>query len=154
MELSGKAAKQYRVDLVVKLHKEGQTQVQIAQTVGLSQGRVSQIVRRYQDGEERVLVKSPPGLTAGLGSAQLSELRELLMAEAKASGFTSDGWTLKRVGQLINHHYGIDYSLEHVRRILHKIGFTRQRPQARDYRQDEEAVKRWTSETLPSLKKS
>lgn len=155
MKAKGKAAKEYRLQLIVKLREQGHNQTQIAKLVGLSQSRVSEVLIRYKkQGPKALKIKSPPGLKAGLASEQLDLLKQILEQEAKASGFATDGWTLARVGLVIQKHFGFKYSLEHVRRILKKIGFTRQRPRAKDYRQDEQAVQQWQSKRLPALKKS
>lgn len=155
MKAKGKAAKEYRLQLVIKLHEQGYTQSKIGDQVGLSQSRVSEIIRQYRkDGASSLVIKSPPGLTPGLDSQDLEKLKELLKLEAKAAGFATDGWTLLRVKQLIEQHWNLSYSLEHVRRILKKINFTRQRPIAKDYHKDELAVEKWKTQTLPALKKS
>lgn len=155
MKAKGRAAKEYRLHLVVKLRKEGHTQGKIAEMSGLSQSRVSGILKLYREGGESALVVgSPPGRVPGLDGGQLEELKGILVDEAGASGFATDGWTLSRVGEVIERRFGKGYSLEHVRRILKKIGFTRQRPVAKDYRRDEARVDQWKSKALPALKKS
>ena len=141
--------------LVVKLRKEGHTQSRIAEMAGLSQTRVSEILQLYNEGGNAALViKSPPGPPPGLDKGQLEELKGILGAEAMASGFPTDGWTLSRVGEVVEGRFGKSYSLEHIRRILKKVGFTRQRPVAKDYRRDDAKVDQWKAETLPALKKS
>lgn len=155
MKAKGKSAKEYRLNLVVQLHKDGHTQVQIASLTGLSQSRVSAILKVYREkGESGLVIKSPPGRQAGLGSEQLDLLKGILNNQALSSGFPTQGWTLARIRLVIKKHFGLTYSLEHVRRLMKKIGFTRQRPHAQDYRQDPQAVKLWQNQTLPSLKKS
>ncbi len=155
MKATGKSTKAYRLHLVVKLREEGHTQHQISDLTGLSQGRVSQILKLYhQKGASALVIHSPPGRPAGLTTDQLDELKIILTAEAKASSFATDGWTLSRISKVIEDKFGLSYSLEHIRRILKNIGFTRQRPKAKDYRQDQEAIDKWKSQTLPKLKKS
>lgn len=155
MKAKGKQAKEYRMHLVVKLRQEGHSQTRIAEIAGLSQSRVSDILKLYQEGGEAALViQSPPGPTPGLDTNQLEELKSILVAEAMAFGFPTDGWTLKRVGEVVKSRFGKSYSLENIRRILQKIGFTRQRPVAKDYRRDEAKVDQWKAQTLPALKKS
>ena len=141
--------------LVVKLRKEGHTQARIAEIAGLSQTRVGEILQLYNNGgESALIIKSPPGREPGLTNGQLERLKVILGDEAKASGFPTDGWTLRRVCEVIADQYGKSYSLEHIRRILKKVGFTRQRPVAKDYRRDDAKVDQWKAETLPALKKS
>ncbi len=155
MKVQGKTAKQYRLELVVKLHQEGHTQVKIAELSQLSQSRVSTILKIYrQKGKSGLQIKSPPGRPAGLKDEDLTKLGQILKAEALAWGFPTDGWTLKRIAKVVEAEFGKPYSLEHIRRLLKKIGFSRQRPQAKDYRQDNQAVESWQTQKLPMLKKS
>lgn len=155
MRLKDKAAKEYRLQVVVRLRSEGHTQSQIARMTALCQSRVSDILKSYdENGESGLVIRSAPGARSKLDAAQLEQFKALLQAEAKASGFPTDGWTLKRAAQLVRDNFGITYSLEHIRRILKKTGFTRQRPQTKDYRRNEQAVQQWKSQTLPALKKS
>lgn len=155
MRLKGKAAKEYRAQLVVRLRSEGYKQRQIAQMAELCQSRVSEILKLHREkGESGLLIRSAPGAKPKLGAAQQEQFKALLRAEAKASGFPTDGWTLRRVAQVVEKNFGVRYSPEHIRRLLKKMGFTRQRPMAKDYRRDEQAVAQWKSQTLPALKKS
>lgn len=155
MKAKGKKAKTYRLQLVVKLREEGHSQSKIAEMCGLSQSRVSGILKRYREqGQSGLVIKSPPGRPSGLNPTQLEVLQAILKAGALAWGFPTDSWTLSRIAQVIKAEFGLGYSLEHVRRLLKKLGFTRQRPRAKDYRQDEQSVTNWKSQTLPGLKKS
>ena len=155
MEVKGKAAKQYRVNLVIQLAQSGHSQKQIISITGLSQSRVSQILIQSRQSESHsVEIQSPPGRKPGLTADQLGQLSTLLKAEALKSGFATDGWTLKRIAQVIERHFGKSYSLEHVRRLLKKMGFTRQRPKAQDFRHNKQAVETWKETDLPALKKS
>jgi len=42
---------------------------------------------------------------------------------------------------------------DHVRRILHQLGFSRQKPDKRALEQNPEAVATWIQTTLPEIKK-
>jgi transposase len=66
-------------------------------------------------------------------------LEKVLEREARASGFETDGWTRKRVAQVIEQRYGVRHHPSHVSRILAKIGFSRQKMQGKHYRKDEQA---------------
>lgn len=155
MKVKGKQAKEYRMQLVIKLRQEGRTQAQIAGVVGLSQSRVSDILRLHREkGDEGLVIKSPPGNAAGLSAEQLEDLKKVLQDEALASGFPTAGWTLVRISEAVQRKFGIRYSLEHIRRLMKKIGFTRQRPKTKDYRQQAEQVEQWQSHIAPALKKS
>ncbi|MGI9055500.1 MAG: winged helix-turn-helix domain-containing protein [Pyrinomonadaceae bacterium] len=97
--------------------------------------------------------ESKAGNKEALGKEELFDLSCVLEAEARASGFETDGWTRKRVAEVIDARYGVKHHPSHVSRILAKIGFTRQKATSKHYRKDEQAVKQWYEETLSALKK-
>jgi transposase len=156
MKLRTKEAQEYRRRRILDLHKEGYEQREIAQLVDCSQCWVSKVLQCVElEGEEGLKAKGyAPGKSAALSAAQLEQLRSLLQAEAKAAGFASDGWTRQRVAQLISERFSVRHDLSHISRILKKLVFTLQKPQRRDYRQNQAAVTKWRYETLPQLKKS
>jgi len=156
MKLHGQEAQEFRLQQIVALHDEGYSQPAIAELLHCSQAWVSKVLQRARrEGREKLKAKGPaPGKAAALSAPQLAHLRRLLEAEAQASGFATDGWTRQRVAQLIKERFGVTHHLSHISRILSKLGFTRQKPQRRDYRQDAQAVARWKETTLPGLKKS
>jgi transposase len=156
MRLGSKEAQEYRRQQILTLHKEGYGQADIARLLKCSQCWVSRILKRVkEEGEQSLKAKgSAPGKTPALSSAQLQELRKFLEGEAAAAGFETDGWTRHRVAHLINERFSVSHDLSHISRILQKLGFSLQKPQRRDYRQDAAAVSKWRDETLPQLKKS
>jgi len=156
MKLRTKEAQEYRRRRILELDKEGYGQPEIAELVECSQCWVSKVLKRVElEGEASLKAKGyAPGKAAALSAAQLEQLRSLLQAEAKAAGFASDGWTRQRVAHLICEHFSVRHDLSHISRILKKLAFTLQKPQRRDYRQDQGAVTKWRNETLPQLKKS
>jgi transposase len=90
-----------------------------------------------------------PRLTEG----QLERLPELLAKGSEAYGFRGDVWTRARVGVVIQQEFGVAYSARHVGRLLHKIGWSLQKPVERASQRDEAAIAKWSAETWPKLKK-
>jgi transposase len=84
---------------------------------------------------------------------QAAELIEMVVAGARASGFSTDLWTLPRVAKAIAQRFGIGYESSHVSRILRSLGFSPQKPERRAREQDEEAVTRWPAKEWPRIKK-
>src|ERR687892_458661 len=58
-----------------------------------------------------------------------------------------------RVAQVIRRHFGVQYHLSQVGRILKQYGWSRQKPSRRAQQRDEEAIRRWKEERWPALKK-
>lgn len=155
MRLQTKEAQEFRLQQICALREEGFEQTEIAHLSGCTQSWVSQVLKRATSiGVENLKAKvSAAGNKPALEAEQLADLSLVLESEACASGFATDGWTRKRVAEVVFERYGVRHHPAHISRILAKIGFTRQKPRSKDYRQDEQAVKTWREETLPALKK-
>lgn len=155
MRLETPEAQEFRLQQIYKLDQKGYSQTAIAQLTDCTQAWVSLILKRVQEqGVESLKAKeSKAGNEPALGEEELSDLTQVLEAEARASGFETDGWTRKRVAQVILERYDVKHHPSHISRILAKIGFTRQKIQGQHYRKDNEALAEWREETLPKLKK-
>jgi transposase len=76
-----------------------------------------------------------------------------LKAGALAQGYSSDLWTLGRVGKLIEMLTGQRYCESGVWRLLKRLGFSSQRPAKRAMQRDETAVRQWKSKPLAGAQK-
>lgn len=136
------------------LYSKGWKQTDIAEALGVSNGAVSQwISAARQQGVEALHGKKHPGPAPRLSAEQDEQLVALLKQPATAHGFTAAVWTTPRVRQLIKRTFGIGYHKDHVGRILHRLGFSVQKPQLRARQRDEAAVDEWVAERWPALKK-
>jgi len=139
-----------------ELHEAGWTQKRIAEALGATQGAVSQWLRRVEraGGVEGLYRRPPKGARSRLTPEQLDQLPDLLEQGAPAFGFAGDIWTCKRVGVVIERMFGVRYHLSQVARILHRIGWSVQKPARVALQRDEEAVREWKEREWPALKKS
>lgn len=92
----------------------------------------------------------PPRLTPTLRE----RLRRRLLAGARACGFETDLWTCPRVARLIQREYGIRHHPDHVCRLLHRLGFSPQRPARRARERDERQIRTWVAQTWEATKKN
>ena len=76
-----------------------------------------------------------------------------LKAGSLAQGYSSDLWTLGRVGKLIETLTGQRYCESGVWRLLKRLGFSSQRPAKRAMQRDEAAVRQWKTKRWLALKK-
>jgi transposase len=99
-----------------------------------------------------------PGKSSGappkLSDEQLQELGQLVEDGPVAAGFDSGIWTARLVGELIRRRFGVEYNWKYVPELLHKLGFSVQRPRKRLSRADLQAQEFWLRKTFPALKKS
>jgi transposase len=80
-------------------------------------------------------------------------LKAILLRGARAAGFRTDLWTLRRVAQVIEHHFGVKYHPGHVWYLLRAMGWSPQKPERRARERDEAAIARWREEAWPQLEK-
>jgi transposase len=93
------------------------------------------------------------GRPAELTSAQQKQLEDILDSGPVAYGLDTGIWTSPMIAWVIEEEFGIQYHPGHVRKLLHRSGFSVQRPRrvlarANTFQQD-----RWQRYTYPSLKK-
>jgi transposase len=155
MRLETPEAQEFRLHQIYQLDQKGYSQTEIAELTDCTQAWVSIVLKRVEEeGIESLQAKeSKAGNKPALDEDDLTDLEKVLEREARASGFETDGWTRKRVAQVIEQRYGVRHHPSHVSRILAKIGFSRQKMQGKHYRKDEQASRKWREETLPELKK-
>lgn len=155
MQLSGKSAKSFRWRSIVRLRSQGLSQRAIGEALSIDQSSVSRILQRYKRlGERAFEVGSAPGAERRMSDQDLELLKRLIDQGARAHGYEDDSWSCKRIRDLILAHFKVSYHERHVSRILKLIGYTRQKPQLKDRRQDAQKVSHWKQEKLPEIKKS
>lgn len=106
-----------------------------------------------EGGPEALKAKPQRGRPAELKAEQRAELEQLLLEGPLAAGFSTDLWTLSRVAQLIERHFGVKHHPGHVWRILRDMNWRPQKPERRARERDEAAIAGWRKEEGPRLKK-
>jgi len=138
----------------IELHVAGRSQKQIVEALGVSQSTVSRWLKSWREQGQASLAWPKMGGSKGrMTPEQDAELAMLLSQGAVAHGFEGEFWTHRRVAALIERHFGVSYKDRNIAKVLKRIGYSRQRPQARDYRQDAAKVAQWREERLPDIKK-
>ncbi len=140
----------------LELKQAGWSQRAIAQALGVTQGALSQWMRRARQGQgaPALLGRKPKGATPRLTQEQKTRLLQRLLEGAEAFGFRGDVWTQARIAQVIEREFGISYHPSSISRLLKRCGWSRQKPNRRARQRDEEAIRRWSEERWPQLKKS
>lgn len=133
---------------------DGESHASTAERLSVDPSTVSRWVGAYRErGVDALRRGAPPGAEARLTEEQFEELAGLLDSGPHECGFISGIWTGRRVGQLIEVRYGVRYHWKYVPELLHKLGFSVQRPRKLLSRADHEAQERWLRETFPAIKK-
>jgi len=137
------------------LYQRGWLQKDIAVALGVSAGAVSHwLTRARTRGGVDALTRHPaPGRVARLTAAQRAQIPGLLERGAEAYGFRGDVWTASRVAEVIWQTFGVRYSRDHVSTLLRRLGWSRQQPIERATQRNAEAIRQWSEERWPALKK-
>ena len=116
----------------VALLEAGHRPGEVARRLGVSPGAVSRwkaICQRR--GQEGLKAKPHPGPRPKLTAHQRRKLGQLLRKGPLAHGYASDLWTLKRVAEVIEKHFGVCYGPSGVWHVLHGIGWNGRQPEGR-----------------------
>jgi len=139
----------------VALVKQGHGQTEVARLVHASARSVRRWWRAYQRmGAAGLAAKPPPGRPHRLSPRRQRALVQRLLKGARANGFPTDLWTCPRIAELIERRYGVRYHVDHIPRLLARLGFSCQKPERRALERDEAAIRGWVARDWPRIKKS
>jgi len=139
----------------VELLEKGETYRAVAHASGAS---LSSIVRWYQafrrKGSRGLEPRPTPGRPCRLSLTQKRRLEKLLLRGAQAAGYSTDLWTLRRIGELIKKKFGVRYATSAVWRLLVvDLRWSTQKPERRATQRNEAAIEEWKSKQWPQIKK-
>ena len=133
---------------------QGWTHQQIAQALGVTPGAISQGLKRAPwQGSAALRDHSAPGAKPVLRADQRAQVVPLLHAGAEACGLRGDGWTCRRVAQLIQDQFQVSSHPDPVGRLRRPLGWSPQRPGVRATQRDEAASAAWEAAGWPALNK-
>jgi transposase len=139
----------------VHLLAEGFSPVEVARQIGVDR----RSVRRWKaatrkGGTSAIAAKPASGRPRRLRARDLTRLRRLLIKGALAAGLPTDLWTCPRVSWLIRREFDVGYHPAHVSRLLHRLGFSPQKPTRRAIERDEQRIQAWIEQDWPRVKKT
>jgi len=155
MRPSGSAAElEARRRRAAEYFQERKPLQEIASLFGVSLTSIKRWKRTWKaEGVEGLAAKPHPGPRRKLSEKQRQSLVKVLVKGPLAAGYRTDLWTCARVAQVVRKQFGVSYHRDHVRRILHDLGFSPQKPRRVAREQDAEAVERWRKHDWPRIKK-
>ena len=128
--------------------------VELAEELDVTRGSVNRWLQWFDaTGTDGLKPRVAPGAPCRLSADQLSDLTTLVEAGPQAAGYSTGVWTGPMIGDLIRRRYGVRYHNHHIPRLLHKLGFSVQRPRKRLARADLERQEYWLRTTFPRIKK-
>jgi transposase len=138
----------------VVLNSEGRTSGELAEILKAPRSRVSEWLSLYAaHGVEGLLEGQRSGRPRTLSESQQEQLADLLDSGPVAYGLDTGVWTSPMIAWVIEEEFGIKFHPGHVRKILHRLGYSVQRPRRRLARAKAWEQDRWHRYTYPNLKK-
>ena len=138
----------------VLLNSKGSSSGELASILSAPRSRVSEWLANYEAyGVEGLLEGYRSGRPPLLDETQMRALYDIVESGPVAYGLDSGVWTSRIISRVIEEEFGVGYHPGHVRKLLHQIGFSVQRPRRVLARADVEEQDRWHRKTFPNLKK-
>jgi transposase len=135
------------------MFEKSRTTAQIASELRVSEKSVRQWRRQWTAGGTAALASAGPGGSdCKLSADQQRRLTEMLDDGPVAHGWGDARWTLARVAEVIERHFGVIYTLRAVSYLLHRIGYSQQVPTRRAIERDPEAIASWHRRRWPSVR--
>ncbi len=138
----------------IELLAAGHRPSTVADLLGVARSSVSIWKKNHErDGPEGLRAKPHPGPATKLSAKQRDKLAKLLLKGARAHGYHTELWTLLRVADLIEKHFGVIYESSSVWHVLNRMGWSCQKPERRARERNEEAIAQWRRKDWPRIKK-
>jgi|TARA_Y100000310_G_C20644614_1_gene795850 putative transposase len=139
--------------LIIQWNEKGKTQEEIAELLSCHQSSVSRFLRKYK--QKRTIKNLPrSGRPTKLTEEKLSQLKDKILTKIKSANDKYCSVSTKRVKKLVHQEIGEDYSMRHIERIMHKLGFSLITPRPQHLRHDQEKVDNFRDEFKKNLKRS
>jgi transposase len=88
-----------------------------------------------------------------LSIEQKKTFLQILLRGPLAFGYSTDLWTLRRIGDVIAKEFGIRYSLANCWKLMTALGWSCQKPAKRARERNEAAIRTWKRSAWPHIKK-
>lgn len=110
-------------EFIFKLHKDGKNQEEISKLIGCSQPTVHRWIKNNISG--RTLNNLPrSGRPTKLTERKIRQIKKKIVHEIESANSKFCSVSTKQIGKIIHQEVGELYSLRHVERIMHKLGFS------------------------------
>jgi len=152
-EQSGEYRVAKRIHAVLLNHQEN-TSSQIAKLLHAPRSCACEWLKNYdQHGYEALLEGQRSGRNASLSEKQLIQLGDIIDSGPIAYGYTTAIWTSIMIRDVVQMEFSVSYHPGHVRKLLHKMNFSVQKPKRILARANEENKQKWRRYIYPNIKK-
>lgn len=128
--------------------------IELAAQLDVTRGSVNRWLQWYDElGVPGIRTQKRPGVAPKLSAEQQAELVAIIDAGPLEAGYGSGVWTGPIIADLIEERFGYRYHNHSVPPLLHRLGFSVQRPRKRLARADADKQALWLRKRLPAIKK-
>ncbi len=125
--------------LIVRMHSKGKNQQTIADLIGCSQPTVNHWISRYKRNES-LETRPRSGRPTKLSKEVKASLKKKILNKIESANNNFSCVSTKEIKDLIIEEIDISYSIRHVERIMHQLGFSLIMPRTMHVRHDQEKV--------------
>ena len=137
----------------LSLLARGRTPKEVAEILGVTRRSVNRWDHEARHPKKKKKASRPVGRPSKLSDAQLKRLEKALEKGAYHYGYSDNCWTLDRIAQVIWQLFEERYEKSAVWHVMHRMGWSRQRPQRRPFQRDDDVIEEWREEELLRIKK-
>src|SRR5580700_819868 len=146
------SAREERRRIAFRMLRKRIPKATIARQLGVSYVAVWRWEQRWKrEGPEGWREHVHPGSERRLSARGQKDLLGILVTGARAYGYPTDLWTLKRIAEVIRKEYGVSYTLSGVWRVLRALGFSAQVPLTIALEREEQYIRKWVRSVWPEI---
>ena len=140
-------------ELIIKWDEEGKNQQEIAELLKCHQTSVSRFLSKYK---RKGIVENLPrsGRPTKLTKKALGQLKNKILTSIKSANNKYCSVSTKQIKELVHQEIGEEYSMRHIERIMHKLGFSLITPRPQHLRHDQEKVDKFRDELKKNFNRS
>jgi len=125
----------------VELVEQGESPDDVARFLGRGRSSVYTWVKLAKQSVSELAARPHPGPTPRLDDGQIKELESLLLQGARAHGWHNDLWSAHRVAEVIHRRFGVEYHVEHARKVIRRrLNWSSQKPQKKAKQHNAEKI--------------
>lgn len=155
LRFGAKSADVFRNCLIILKSDSRDTIASIAEDLGCGTDTIVRVRRLYRKGGVDALRPiKPPGRTSRATPEFLDQMRQAVRANPMTLGYGFSTWSVARLGAHLARTTGIGFSQDQLTRLLHRHGFSFQRPKhTMKGKRDEAAYEKSKAELIILKKK-
>lgn len=139
--------------LILQWDEKGKTQQEIAELLNCHQTSISRFLNKYK---RKGIVENLPrsGRPTKLTKKTLSHLKDKILTKIRNANNEFCSVNTKEVKKIVHREIGKDYSMRHIERIMHKLGFSLITPRPQHIRHEQKKVDQFRDEFKKNFNQS